>query len=199
MPPAERRQLIVGAAVTLIAARGYWKLSMQEVADASGVSVGGLFHHFPTKEALLVAVLEHRDEMDRQALHRLLALPQRASVETLRAHGVTLRRLVDAIVERNSGQREIVRLYAVLETESLAPEHPGHDFFSRRQTDVLDMLAKIAPVDGARALELARHILALLDGLQVQWMHDPAMDLVGSWRAAASEIPVLASSQGDTI
>jgi len=51
------RDQILGAARELIATRSYLGFSFQDVADAVGVRKASLYHHFPTKEALGVAVL----------------------------------------------------------------------------------------------------------------------------------------------
>ena len=41
--------------------------------------------------------------------------------------------MCSALVRRNASQPEIVRLFAVLEAESLAPSHPAHAYFALRQ------------------------------------------------------------------
>ncbi|WP_208513316.1 TetR/AcrR family transcriptional regulator [Variovorax paradoxus] len=51
------RDQILGAARELIATRSYLGFSFQDVADAVGVRKASLYHHFPSKEALGVAVL----------------------------------------------------------------------------------------------------------------------------------------------
>lgn len=49
---------ILDAAIEILIESGYAGTSMQLVATRAGVSVGGLFRHFPTREALMVAVAE---------------------------------------------------------------------------------------------------------------------------------------------
>lgn len=51
------RKLLDAAADTLIE-RGYAEASVQKICDRAGVSHGGMFRHFPTREALMVAVGE---------------------------------------------------------------------------------------------------------------------------------------------
>jgi hypothetical protein len=34
-------------------------------------------------------------------------------------------------------------------------------------------------------------VLALLDGLQLQWLRDPELDLLAAWRAVSGRIPGL--------
>ena len=55
-PEIVRRSLL-DCAAKLAAEQGVAALSVQAVADAAGVTKGGLFHHFPSKQALLEAVM----------------------------------------------------------------------------------------------------------------------------------------------
>lgn len=55
-PELVRRNLL-DCAARLAAEQGVAALSVQAVADAAGVTKGGLFHHFPSKQALLEAVM----------------------------------------------------------------------------------------------------------------------------------------------
>jgi hypothetical protein len=52
------RELILSAAFELFVHRGYPETSMEDICREAGASKGGLYHHFPTKEAVLVATLE---------------------------------------------------------------------------------------------------------------------------------------------
>ncbi len=54
---ATRRRLLA-AAEQRIGARGYEATSMQDIAEAAGVGVGTLYHHFPDKRALLLALVD---------------------------------------------------------------------------------------------------------------------------------------------
>ena len=55
----ETRRRILDAAVTLLGERGYAGFRTGDVVAAAGVSKGALTHHFPSKDALVVAVVEH--------------------------------------------------------------------------------------------------------------------------------------------
>ena len=59
---AERRETtirkVLDAAIEQLIESGYAGTSMQLVATRAGVSIGGLFRHFPTREALMVATAE---------------------------------------------------------------------------------------------------------------------------------------------
>lgn len=55
----ETRRRILDAAVQLLGERGYAGLRTADVAAAAGVSKGAQTHHFPSKDELVVAVVEH--------------------------------------------------------------------------------------------------------------------------------------------
>jgi AcrR family transcriptional regulator len=55
--PSKRDELLQAAA-RVVAEHGYSALTLDAVASASGFSRGGLLYHFPTKEALIAALLE---------------------------------------------------------------------------------------------------------------------------------------------
>lgn len=54
----ETRTRILKAAANLIRKRGYARFRTAEVAEEAGLSRGAQLHHFPTKDALVVATLE---------------------------------------------------------------------------------------------------------------------------------------------
>jgi AcrR family transcriptional regulator len=171
LPAVQRRRQIIEVATTLVAERGFWGLSMQDVADDCGLTVPGLLHHVGSKDGLLVAVLEHRDVEDRRSIG---------------AAPADLRELCAAMVRRNATQPEIVRLFAVLAAESLAPAHPAHDYFVARQQRALDSLTTLAKPVSPHPEALARLIVATMDGLQLLWLRAPeTTDLVAMWDSAA--------------
>jgi AcrR family transcriptional regulator len=51
------RKNILVAASTLFARRGYHKTTITDIAQAIGLTSGAIFHHFPSKDALLEAVV----------------------------------------------------------------------------------------------------------------------------------------------
>ena len=92
------------------------------------------------------------------------------------------------MVRRNAEQPEVVRLYALLSAESLQPGHPVHEYFREREERALGTFASARIASGGGA-QLARLVLAAMDGLQLRWLRDPdGVDLVQEWRAAAAAI-----------
>lgn len=192
MPAAQRREQIMAVTCQIIAERGFWGLSMQDVADRCGLTVPGLLHHVGSKDGLLIAVLEYRDDEDARSLAEELGLFDADlsadwAAGTLR--GVDLAQVCSALVRRNASQPEIVRLFAVLEAESLTPSHPAHDYFATRQRQTIDVFTALADAVTDHPDALARQIMAMMDGLQIQWLRDPeSTDLVREWEAAATAL-----------
>ncbi len=56
--PEKVRAALIDAAAALIAEHGLSRLTIDAVARAAGVTKGGLFHHFPSKDALVQGVLD---------------------------------------------------------------------------------------------------------------------------------------------
>lgn len=52
-------QQILQAALNVAAEKGAGKVTLDAVAKASGLSKGGLLYHFPSKEALIAAMVQH--------------------------------------------------------------------------------------------------------------------------------------------
>ncbi len=59
-PARNSREAILKAAEAVVLEKGAIHMTLDRVAKAAGVSKGGLFYHFPTKEHLLSEMLEHR-------------------------------------------------------------------------------------------------------------------------------------------
>lgn len=56
------RRVILAAAVELFEEVGYGNTSLTEIIDRAGVTKGGFYYHFHTKEELAAAIIEHANE-----------------------------------------------------------------------------------------------------------------------------------------
>ena len=174
-----RREDIITAAAAAYGELGYHGSSLREIAKRVGISHAGLLYYFPTKEALLAAVLERRDAEDSE--REQLTVPP--GLEVLR-HFV-------ALAEHNVRHPGIVDLYSRLAAEAVAPDHPAHEYFVRHYRAARDgvhesfeaLAARGELRDGVQPAVAALTFIALMDGLQVQWLTVPGdVDLVGSLR-----------------
>jgi AcrR family transcriptional regulator len=69
LPAQQRRTQLLSVAVEVFAERGFHATSMDEVAEAAGVTKPVLYQHFPSKRALYTELL---DEVDTQLVNRLV-------------------------------------------------------------------------------------------------------------------------------
>ena len=168
----ERRAEIVRAALEVIAERGYRGASLADLSERVGLTQQGLMHHFPTKDALLVAVLQERDQWD--------AVP-----------GSRWRTdLLAALVEYNAMRPGIVQTFSALLGESVTEGHPARTFFSERYTRVRASMAEMLRAEygdrlpnGLTPERTAPLLVAVMDGLQYQWLLDPSsVDMPGAFR-----------------
>jgi AcrR family transcriptional regulator len=68
-----RRRELIAAAARLFAARGYYAVTVDDLGEALGISGPALYRHFPSKQALLVAVFDQVIEMQREHLREALS------------------------------------------------------------------------------------------------------------------------------
>src|SRR6516164_2365774 len=79
-----RREEILQTAAKLFASSGL-RASLSEIADACGILPGSLYHHFDSKEAIIVELVQrYRDDLDEVAKGALDSLhePDQQSIET---------------------------------------------------------------------------------------------------------------------
>jgi AcrR family transcriptional regulator len=60
LPPEERREAILSAALSAFSDLGYTQATLNDVADRLGVTKGCLYHYFESKEQLLVELIQDR-------------------------------------------------------------------------------------------------------------------------------------------
>src|ERR1700712_1860970 len=76
LPADERRQQLLSVACELFARTGFHATSMDDIAEAAGVTKPVLYQHFPSKRALYRELL---DDVDRQLPERLVVPPAAAT------------------------------------------------------------------------------------------------------------------------
>jgi len=165
---AARRREILEAGIEVFSANGFRSGSIRDIAERVGMSQAGLLHHFSNKNELLAGVLELRDTKSRDISN----LDSADGVEHLRG--------LVKVVEYNAGVPGLVELHCMLSSEATSPDHPAHGYFVNRYRSVVGITTEsfesaraagqlVAGVDPGSA---ARSLVALMDGLQVQWLLD---------------------------
>lgn len=163
------RERVLRSALRAIAANGYQGSTVSAIAADAGLTTAGLLHHFPSKEHLLVAVLAERDRLD-AAHFRLDGLRGLAALD----------RLVE-LVRYNTMLPGLVQAFTVLMGESVGGGHPANAWFRDRYPRLREVIASAvgagvesgeirADADGEA---VAAQVIAMMDGLQVQWVLNP--------------------------
>ena len=70
--PEQTLEKIVETAAQLFVEKGYEQTSIQDILDVSGLSKGGLYHHFKSKEQIFGAVMEKRILYVNNLFHELI-------------------------------------------------------------------------------------------------------------------------------
>ncbi|WP_095175735.1 MULTISPECIES: TetR/AcrR family transcriptional regulator [Blautia] len=97
--PKQAIENIITISAKLFAEKGYDKTSMQDIADAVGMSKGGIFHHFSSKEDIFNAVMERQFEQITETVKKWLD----------EMHGLTAKEKLRGLIKRNLMDEKIIK------------------------------------------------------------------------------------------
>jgi AcrR family transcriptional regulator len=176
----ERRRLVVVTATDVFGEFGFRGGTLQQVADRVGGTPAAILKLFGSKEKLLIAVLEHWGSITAEIVDQ----------------GTERRAYLDgfvALMKYHVGHKGLLQLYTTMAAEASSPQHPAHEFMTQRYRNTLANMRRgfAAAVAGGHFRELserqiaheAEYLLAILDGLEIQFILDPAFDLEESFAA----------------
>lgn len=166
------RQRILDACIQAFGLSGFYGATMKDIAARAEMSHTSLLHHFPTKESVLLAVLDYRDKRSTEVWQAELDKLGNTPENTVRS--------MLAAVMANELEPGLAALHASLSAEATNPEHPAHAYFRNRYRifreyyqdrfeEMLD-LGQLRTTLAPRALAFI--FVALLDGLEVQWLYE---------------------------
>ena len=168
----DRREEILKAATLLFSQYGFKGTTIAQVSEAVGLTDPGVLHYFPSKAHLLQGVLEYRDEKDFERYAKLISSEAKEFSE--------LFNMLENLVVENEKIPSLVRLFTVLVSESIRQDHPSHDFFVNRYRRAREIykeqffnLLRDEVRPDVNIEELVSLIMAVMDGLQIQWLLDP--------------------------
>lgn len=165
-----KRAEILHAAMEIFGAKGFASGTLAEIAEQVGMTHAGVLHHFGSKTQLLLEVLDYRDETDVADL-----------VEQHIPGGLEMFRHLVRTAFANARRAGIVQAFAVLSGESVTDDHPAREYFQVRyrnlRSGIADAFAEVCAQHGVTEPDTIAHasasILAVMDGLQVQWLLQP--------------------------
>lgn len=176
-----RKERIVDVATRFLARNGARGTTLGDIAAEAGVSQAGLLYHFPTKDDLLHAVLDRRDEFEDALLWSKGSDP-----------GLEIFDIIAGIVSSWSERPEIVGLVAVLVAENVGDEGPLRPRLASKYQLTVDRIASTLRAAQQRG-EIRPHtdthlksieILAFLSGLEMAWLVSPeipAAETAAEW------------------
>ncbi|MDZ8200517.1 TetR/AcrR family transcriptional regulator [Microbacterium sp. SSW1-59] len=170
-----RRQEILDRAIEVFAARGSKRTSLRAIAGEVGVTHAALTHYFGSLDELLVAVyLESERRSDEQDDPADASTPAEA-----------MRRSA----QQNRAIPGLVQLYSSLVAAALEDAHPAPQRFvtgrfERLRAEMAERVRRLQRTGAIRAdvdpTLVAALVIAASDGLQTQWLLDPAVDHEGA-------------------
>jgi len=197
VPAPERRDQILDRASELATEAGLGRMTMKRIASRVGFSEAAIYRHFPTKEALLLALM---DRLEAQLLHPIRAIADAADVPPavrlqqivqhhlslfLMRHSLPIQLLAEASAA--GGPMLMARMRAIL----------------RGYLDILVRLSKEAMSSGGLALDVDPGVLAiwLLGGpaamaIENRLRLDPALERRIEGQLVPFMFRLLAGSEG---
>ena len=192
----DKRARILNEAVVLFGEHGYAGTSLADIANAADISKAGLLHHFSSKDELFAKVLERRDRED--ALSILVESPAVdgdavevpvdtvGNLDTLEVAAVSdldgnpwalLERYIE-LLECNVAHRDLTAIYTATAVSVLDAEHPAHRWMANHLNAAVERFESSFEAGKAAGLVdpqmpsrlVARSLVALIDGLQLQWL-----------------------------
>ncbi|MEC5185011.1 AcrR family transcriptional regulator [Cryobacterium sp. MP_3.1] len=165
-----KRAEILETALALVARQGFRQTSVRDIAAAVGLTQAGLLHYFESKDDLWVAILRTRDEID------AAKDPEDPDPAATFA----------ALIRHNAEVPGLVQMFANLSAAAATdPEHPAHEYFRERYAHSRSTItAGLRRMQASGRLDdsvdpemLASILMAVSDGMQVQWMFDDSRDM----------------------
>ncbi|XDD51869.1 TetR/AcrR family transcriptional regulator [Leptospira sp. WS92.C1] len=165
LPEDVRRESILSAAMRCFFSKGFEKTSVQDIADTAGLTKGGIYFHFESKEEIRDTLIRDFLDWNRFGFQdpEVLALPphlrMKEFLERL-ANRLTIegncspRLFAEATSNGGSMEKEIVSFYDSLEnlfTETILEGQNAGSIVNHMSANLI-----------------ARTVLAVFDGLQIQ-------------------------------
>ena len=125
------RQAIIESAYTLFLEQGYAATSMRQIADAAGLALGGIYHHFTSKEAIFSELI-----IDRHPYQQILPIMLKTPADDI---GTFVRTSAQAMVAELGRRPDFIKLMLIEMVE----------FNGRNMPDMLNLvLPQVLPLIG---------------------------------------------------
>jgi len=191
------REALLDGARRCLLERGYARTTARDLVAASGTNLASIGYHFGSKEALLNGAMQQCfDEYIEQISQIVFADPSATPLERVQASWQALvstfdqyRPLMVAFVEALAQAQRVPQLQAQLA-----------ECYERLRVSVAGMVqASVAGLPDHTARHVACFLIAVYDGLQVQWLLDPQRAPTPDQLMTALEIALPAALATDQV
>ena len=154
--------------MTLFGTRGLRGTSIGAIAERLGITDSGVLHYFPTKDALVAAVVEQAAQRQTNEMRALVAPGGLEAIRRLAVWG--------AVVQETP---ELTALQIILSSEAILERSTVRDAVRRRYVAVHDLATGLMR-EGIERGEIradvdveweASALIAYLDGIRLQWFY----------------------------
>ena len=167
------REKILQAALEVFARKGYHRAIVDDIVRASGTSKGAMYHHFPTKEALFLALV------DEFSTHLATAVAEAIASR----HGALgkVEGALQAALETFASHRELARIL-LLEAVSLGATYEAkraevHNRFTALIRGYLDEAVAEGSIPPLNTEVATLAWLGAVNEVVIQWLHTGRPDL----------------------
>jgi AcrR family transcriptional regulator len=168
------REQLLEAAKRLLEERGYARITARDLVAASNTNLASIGYHFGSKAALLNAAIESSfEDWAEQLASLVMADPRATPIERGMATWVTV---LDSLPARRPMLQAYVDAMAQAQREpALQEQLAAH--YRRARARVAELVA-LSLGDGTvssdpRCEAIAAFVIAVCDGLSLQWLLDP--------------------------
>ena len=171
---AERKDQIVRATVECITKHGYHNFSMQDVARTAGVSKGIIHYYFLNKDELMMSVL------DKVAgdIERVLVSDMESSPDPARKLEVFIEVSFDVVRSTREYYQVNMDFWTQINQKQEVRKVIAQHYKTFRETCARVIQEGVDSGDfrkDVNAHRYASYILAVIDGLSLQWLFDEAV------------------------
>ena len=166
------RQLVIDAAITTLAKRGFANTSVSDIADAAGMSKGVVHYHFKSKDDLMARVLEQCSRKMSERVRRAWGAPGTPQEKIRTA-------LREMWATRTDGSPE-VRVLADMMAQAVHDEllrKPMAGLFHEARQEMVDEFVKcfreVGLTPKVPAHIVPKLVMATLDGMGLHHLFDP--------------------------
>ena len=167
-PPRIAVADIIDVALTLFGSRGLRGTSIGAIAERLGITDSAVLYYFPSKDALVAAVVEQAAQRQTNEMRALVAPGGLEAIRRMAVWG--------AIVQQTP---DLTALQVILSAEAILEKSAVGDAVRRRYAAVHDLAAGLMRQgvergeirDGVDVEWEASALIAYLDGIRLQWFY----------------------------